>query len=146
MKDGIDRYNGKWTSDDGLILHIVTIDETRASVTLLGADGDPVCRPYWDNRPTVEMPVDYDEYMDEFTVHLWTPEREYCLHLSLHTADCGPDPDEEILSPSISQHENDEFLEQYHELFGKLKDFRKTERQNASVHPSSHSANAMKTG
>lgn len=136
MKEGIDRFAGDWTSDDGLGLHIVKTSPKRAKVTLLGTDGEPLRRPYWDNRPTVEMPAEYDDYMGEFTVHLWERERGFAMHLDHHLSDRWVDLDQEVLSPSISQYEEDRFLDQYHGLFGKLADFKRIKRQNNGVHDS----------
>jgi hypothetical protein len=129
MEFGIDRYTGNWKSEDGLFLRIVKLDETRAEVTLLETNGKPVVRPYWNNRPTIDMPADYDDYMGEFTVHLWEPSR-FSLHLHYRVSDRWMDLNQELLVPSISQYEEDRFLEQYHRLFGNLADFKRAERQN----------------
>jgi hypothetical protein len=130
MKEGIDRFAGDWRSDDGWNLSIVKASTQRARVTLLGPDDEPVRRPYWDNRPTVDMPADYDDYMGAFTVHLWEPDRGFTMHLDHHLSDRWVDLDQEILSPSLSQYEKDRFLDQYHGLFGRLADFKRMKRQN----------------
>ena len=130
MKEGIDRYAGDWKSEDGLTLSIAKVGAKRAKVALLGPDGNPVRRPYWDNRPTVEMPADYDDYMGEFIVHLWEPDRGFAMHLDHHLSERWVDLDQEVLSPSLSQYEADRFLDQYHALFGKLGDFKRITGQN----------------
>jgi hypothetical protein len=125
MVIGIDRFTGEWTSADGLQLHILKVDETHAKVSLLDVTGEPLRRPYWENRPTVQMPADYNDYTGEFIVHLWKADSGFWLHLEHHLSDRYIDLDEEVLSPSLSQYEDDHHLDKYHALFGNLADYKR---------------------
>ncbi len=130
MRFGIDRYIGDWASGDGLRLRIDKLNATHANVSLFNVDGTALCRPYWNGNPMIDMKADYDDYMGEFTVHLWEPDSGFSLHLDHHLSDRWTDLDEEVLSPSISQCEKDAYLDQFLSLFGKLEDYKRTKTQN----------------
>lgn len=129
MKYGIDRYVGKWTSKDDLVLDIQKIDSTHAVVSLFSVSGEPICRPYWDDRIMVKMPADYDDYNGEFIVELRETGRGFSLHLDYHLSEWAADFGQVVLSPSLSRYEADNFLGEFYNLFGTLKDYRRTSKQ-----------------
>ncbi|MDA3799903.1 MAG: hypothetical protein PF692_12575 [Kiritimatiellae bacterium] len=130
MKYGINKYLGNWINKSGELFTIQK--QTNGSITLSVTDkeGLEILRPFLDNKPMKDMPVDYDEYMDEFTVYLSSPEKGYALHFCMHPADCGPNPDEEIISPAVSCCEKYDFFNQYQGLFDALSNLKKIEDQN----------------
>ena len=130
MKFGIDRYVGDWASGDGLRLRIDKVSKRVAKVSICDSDGNPLCRPYWDGKPMIDMKADYDDYMGEFVVQLWESDRGFSLHLDHQLSDRLIDLDEEVLSPAISQREEDTFLDQFHSLFGRLDYYKRTKTQN----------------
>ena len=134
MRFGIDRYIGDWTSDDGLRLHIAKLGATHARVSICNADDIPVCRPYWDGKPMIGMPADYDDYSGAFIVHLWEPGLGFSLHLEHHSPGQWVYADEEVLSPAISQNEEDAFLDPFKSLLGKLRDYKRMKTQNQPIH------------
>lgn len=75
MKCGIDKYCGIWTSKDNYQVEIKKINDTSALVSIYSPEGALVKRPYFNNKPTLEMPAKYDDYYGEFIVHLWEPSK-----------------------------------------------------------------------
>ena len=123
MVFGIDKYLGKWISEDGYHLDNAKTSEDSAIVTLLDPKCKPIDRPYFDNRPTQNMLATYEDYVGEFRVDLWEKNRGFELFLE-HEPDYVLDRfRREALVPSISRNEGDSFLDQYCRLFGNLKHY-----------------------
>jgi hypothetical protein len=135
MKDGIDKYVGVWVNPDGVSLHIAKIHDSHATVSFCDASGEPIYRPYWNDRPSVDMPADYDGHMDEFIVDLWERDRGYSMHIGYHPCGRWDELDHEILYPTLSHYETDDFLAQYHHLFEGFGEFHKNKTQNQALHP-----------
>ena len=124
MKYGIDKFIGSWVDEDGYRLEIKKIDETKALVSLFSPQGHPLARPYWENKLTIDMQAIYDEYDGTFDIHLWEPEKSFCLNLNELFSEIY-DVKEKHLTVSITRYEKDNFLDQYYSLFGKLSHYKK---------------------
>lgn len=129
MKFGIDNYLGTWTSKDGFKLEIFKVDATSALVSFYSPDGSLISRPYFNNKPTTEMPASYDDYYGEFSVYLWEKELGFVLDLHLEEEYELDQFREKSLVPSLIRFEEDAFLDQYYKLFGNLKHFNETNTQ-----------------
>jgi hypothetical protein len=125
MKYGIDKFIGKWVDEEGYQLEIKKVDKTKALVSLFSDKGHPISRPYWENKLTIDMPAKYDEYDGTFDIHLWEPEKSFCLNLNELFSEINDD-NGECLAVSITRYEEDNFLDQYYYLFGKLSHYKKT--------------------
>lgn len=125
MEDGIDSYIGYWCDPDGYRLEITKVDSAHASVSLFTPFGPPVSRPYWGNRPTVDMPAEYYEYDGEFQVELWEPGRGFILDVHYDHDPWHVDEAQEELAVGLCRHVDDDFLDQYYRLFGRLERYRR---------------------
>ncbi len=126
MKVGIDKYLGLWKSDDGYCLDISKISETSALVSFYNPDGKPVIRPYFENKPTLQMSASYNEYDGEFDINLWETEKGFTLNLSYLDDYEFNNEQKETLIPSIIRNEKDDFLDIHYQLYGELKTFGRT--------------------
>jgi len=125
MEFGIDRFVGLWESEDGYRLDIAKISDTSAVVSFYDPSGQPVLRPYFNDKPTIKMPASYDDYYGEFLIDLWEEGKGFKFDLQ-HEGNYDLDKlKRESLIPAITRHEEDSFLDRYYELFGKLKHFTK---------------------
>jgi len=71
------------------------------------------------------MPASYDDYYDEFRIELWEEGKgfEFDIH---HEGEYDLDNFKgESLIPAITRHAEDNFLDKYYGLFGKLNHFNK---------------------
>ena len=127
MKFGIDLYIGEWISDDKYRLVITKVDGLSAVVSLFGPDGNPIKRPYFENKATLDMPAVYKDYDGIFYVHLWTEGSGFELHLDNHWEELIGEKEKEALGVGISRYAEDEHLDQYSMLFGNLSSFKKQE-------------------
>ena len=125
MKIGINKYVGKWISEDGYRLEIIKIDESRAKVSFFQADDKPVLRPYFSNKPTTKMSANYDDYNGTFIVELWKEGKGFYLHLDYEYTYLLDKLKRDSLVPGISRYEEDDFLDEYYHLFGNLKHYTK---------------------
>jgi hypothetical protein len=125
MKYGIDKFIGNWVDEEGYRLEIKKVDKTKALVSLFSDLGHPISRPYWENKLTIDMPAKYDEYEGTFDIHLWEPEKSFYLNLNELFSDVNDD-NEDCLTVSITRYEEDNFLDQYYYVFGKLSHYKKT--------------------
>ena len=126
MKFGIDRFIGLWESEDGYRLDIAKTSNTSAIVSFYDPSGEPVERPYFNDKPTIKMPASYDDYQGEFRIDLWKEGKGFnfdILHEENYVLD---DFQREPLVPLITRYEEDNYLDKYYELFGNLKHFNRT--------------------
>ena len=125
MRSGIDKYSGTWISKDNWRVEIKKVNDTSALVSFYSPTGDLVKRPYFNYKPTLEMPAEYDDYYGEFIVHLWEPVKGF--QLDLHYAEKYElEPSHgEALIPALTRLEKDNFLDKFYQLFGNLKSFYK---------------------
>jgi len=126
MKFGIDKYIGLWKSEDGYSLDIAKISGTSAVVSFYDPSGEPIIRPYYGDKPTIQMPASYDEYDGEFIIELWETGKGFELDLSYLNDFALNHQNEETLIPAITRYEKDHFLDKHYKLFGNLKNFTKT--------------------
>lgn len=118
---GIDLFCGTWKSEDGYTFEIAKTSDSSARVSIYDPNEKPIIRPYFGDRPTINLPADYDEYNGDFNIHLWTKGRRFTLDLMMnYDRPIGREGRYE-LQQSITRYEKDGFLEQYTLLFGKLK-------------------------
>lgn len=87
-----------------------------------------ILRPYWEGKETTDMPAEYDDYMGYFDVHLWEPDRGFCLNLSYEYSTRIDDQGEEILVPALTRYAKDDHLDVYYPLFGSLKRYKRIKR------------------
>ena len=125
MKFGIDKFVGIWHSEDNYKMEIKKIDNTTAVVSIFNPMGIPINRPYFNNKPTVDMPASYDEYNGYFKIELWKDKIGFELEL-VYEAEYELDQfNRESIIPALSRNENDQFLDEYTGLFGNLKHYTK---------------------
>ena len=122
---GIDKFAGTWLSKDNYRVEIRKVNDTSALVSLNSPDGTLIKRPYFNNKPTLDMPAEYDDYHGEFIVHLWEPAKGFQLDLHFAEKYELDQSQEEALVPSLTRLEKDDYLDPYYKLFGNLKRFYK---------------------
>ncbi len=121
MRFGIDKFIGLWKSEDGYYLKISKISSTSAIVSFYDPSGEPVIRPYYGSKPTVQMPASYDEYEGEFDIDLWETGKGFTLNLTYLNDYVFDKQKKELLIPSIIRNEDDDFLDKHYKLYGTLK-------------------------
>lgn len=119
MAFGIDRYIGLWQNAEGFQLEIRKIDEARASASLFSPLGPPIDRPFYEDKPSVDMPAKYSDYEGTMTVQLWRSKSGLVLELIHEPAYDLDEFQREALVPALSRYEEDSFLDQYFVLFGR---------------------------
>lgn len=124
MKHGIDRYIGIWRNEEGFRLEIAKVDKTKALVSMFSPNNQPLSRAYWQNKKTLNMPAQYDEYSGEFDIQLWKPDKNFCLNLLEFFSESN-DGNLEVLTPALTRNEEDHFLDLHYRLFGNLSSYRK---------------------
>lgn len=123
MKFGIEKYIGLWESEDGYRLDIAKVSDTSALVSFYDPSGDAVIRPYYNDSPTIEMPASYDDYYGEFKIDLWEEGKGFEIDIH-HEEEYELDEfKRESLIPAITRYEEDNYLDKYYKLFGKLNHF-----------------------
>ena len=125
MKFGIDQYVGNWKNQEGYRLEIRKKDETYAWVALFSPFGSPISRPYWGGKETVEMFAIYNDYIGDFDVQLWGPDSGFCLNLNHAYSTRIDDYGEEILYQGLSRYQEDDHLDAFYVLFGKLTNYKR---------------------
>ena len=123
MAFDIDRYIGLWRNAEGFLLEIKKIDEQRASASLYSPVGPPIDRPYLEDKPSVNMPATYDDYVGTMTVQLWREKSGFTFELLHEPAHKLDEFQREALVPTLSRYEEDSFLDQYRDLFGQLQHY-----------------------
>ena len=82
IRYGIAQFTGLWVSASGARLEIKKVDDAQALVDFFDVTGNPVCRPYLSDAPSVQMVAHYDDYNGIFEVQLWEEGRGYILDLT----------------------------------------------------------------
>ncbi len=86
-------------------------------------DGKAIIRPYFNNEPSLGMPSQYDEYEGFLDIYLWERDKGFEVNL-IREEDYMLDYfKRESLIPAHCRREEDEFLEQYFDLFGQLEHY-----------------------
>jgi hypothetical protein len=78
----ITRFVGLWANSAGYRMKIKMQHKVQAMVDFLDPSGSPVCRPYMNGAPSLEMVAHYDDYNGSFEVDLWEAGRGFVLDLS----------------------------------------------------------------
>lgn len=125
MKFGIDKFIGLWESVDGYRLDIAKTSDTSATVSFYDPSGQPVVRPYYNDKPAIKMIASYDDYYGEFRINLWEKGKGFEFDIHREGEYDLDNFKRESLIPAITRYEEDNFLDKYYELFGKLNHFNK---------------------
>ncbi len=125
MKFRINKYIRKWISEDGYYLEIMKIDESHAKVSFCQSESKSVLRPYYVNKPTMKRSANYDDCNDTLIVELWKEGKGFCLQLDYEYTYLLDKLKRDSLVPGISRNKEDNFLDEYYQLFGNLKHFTK---------------------
>jgi hypothetical protein len=126
MDSYIDNYAGEWADPYGRCLHIKKINATTASVSLF-AENQPLARPCYESRPSIEMFVTYDPAdSPQLVVELWETGKGFALHLNLEPAYELDKARRDSLTVSLSRFKEDLFLDAYYCLFQPLSHYIKT--------------------
>jgi tetratricopeptide (TPR) repeat protein len=119
MDEIIDSYVGVWRNEEGYRLEITKVDRLHALASIYFPFGPPIDRPYYDGRPTVDMPARYNAYEGELDVELWMAGSRFTLSLHHEDADGSDGQTGEFLAPSLSHSAEDTSLGRYSALFGR---------------------------
>ena len=123
MKYGINGFIGNWVSEDGYKLEIIKENDTSALISMYSPDVKAIIRPYFNNKPSLEMPSQYDEYEGILDIYLWGIDKGFEINLIREEEYMLDDLQRESLVPTYCRREEDEFMDQYWDLFGQLKHY-----------------------
>lgn len=86
MDSYIDNYVGEWADPYGRRLRITKTNATTAAVSLF-AGNQPLARPWYENRSSMQMRATYDPAdSPQLVVELWATEKGFALHLNFEPA------------------------------------------------------------
>ena len=119
----IENYAGTWHDDEGRTLIITTCDDENATVDLL-VHGAPMIRPWCGNRPVVRLRARYSP-ADGPGLEIDLGRPGFSLNVNYELADPMSAGEPESLSVGVSWYESDAQAEQFSELFGKLRRYRR---------------------
>ena len=124
MESSIDKFIGKWVNSDGNQLIIRRRTGRLAVVSfLIGPNGIPLSRPYYDGRPSTDMEARVRDYGSTLQVNLWTSGKGFELHLTFENSYQLDERRRSSLVPALTWREEDTTLDEYCNLFGRLKHF-----------------------
>lgn len=127
MESDIDKFIGDWANEEGSRLVIRKTTSRTAIVSFLtGPAGIPVVRPYCGDLPSTSMHASLRDYGSTIEVELWRPGKGFTLHLTYEYTYELDKEHRDSLIPALSRYEEDEFLDQYYSLFGRLRHYTKT--------------------
>jgi hypothetical protein len=128
MSDDVDVFVGDWRDRQGNRLSIRKLAKNRAAVTFLaGSKPEPVRRPYFGDRPSVDMPAKVDRWGISLIVELWKKGEGYQLVLTHEHNYELDEQHRESLIPALSQYAGDTRFDNYRSLFGNLKHYVRAE-------------------
>lgn len=111
------RFIGTWRNEAGSEVIIKEKDAKTVSVTFIsGKTNEPIERPFFGNKLSVEMDAELDYYQTSLEVELGAKGRGFYLCL-LHDNYSG---NETELSPAISRNMDDKEADKYSNLFDPL--------------------------
>ena len=126
MESYIDNYVGEWADPYGRCLRITKINATTASVSLF-AENQPLARPWYETRPSLEMLATYDPAdSPQLVVKLWATGKGFALHLNFEPAYELDKERRDSLTVALSRFEEDHFLDAYYYLFQPLSHYIKS--------------------
>jgi hypothetical protein len=93
----------------------------------LFAENQPLARPWYENRPSIEMLATCDRVdSPQLVVELWETGKGFALHLNFEPAYELDKERRDSLTVSLSRFEEDRFLDANYYLFQPLSDYVKT--------------------
>ena len=118
----INNYIGEWQNDAGNRLKIEKVDDETALVSFYSPpDRQPVLRPWYDKKPSIDMIAKYrPAESPELVVELWEEGKGFKLHLAFEFGYILDIQHRDSLVPGISRFEEDEFLDEYYHYFEPL--------------------------
>jgi hypothetical protein len=126
MESYKDNYVDEWADPYGRCLRITKINATTAAVSLF-AKNQPLARPWYVSRPSIEMLATYDSVDGpQVVVALWATGKGFALRLNLEHAYELDKERRDSLTVSLSRFEEDHFLDAYYYLFQPLSHYVKT--------------------
>ncbi len=82
------------------------------------AENQPLARPWYESKPSIEMLATYDPANSpELVVELWTKDKGFELHLNFEPAYELDEERRDSLTVALSRFEEDHFLDAYYYLF-----------------------------
>ena len=136
MDSYIDCYIGEWENEAGNRLKIKKVgDETALVSFFLPPDHQPVLRPWYDKKPTVDMIAKYSPAESPaLVVELWEKGKGFELHLTFESGYILDIQHRDSLVAGLSRFEEDDFLDEYYHYFVPLSHYLKTDaRSKADV-------------
>ena len=129
MDSWIDSYVGEWKDAAGNCRSIRKITDETARVTFLAAPGNaPIARPWYYDRPSVDMPARYyPAHGPELIVELWEEGKGFALELCYEADYPLRDGSTEAPTVGLGRYERDTSLDQYYGLLGPLEHFTRAE-------------------
>jgi hypothetical protein len=129
MSKETENYIGIWENEVGNRL-LIEKEKGKILVSFFANKEKPVERSFARGAPSLKMPATYNESEYMLEVELWGKGKAYNLCL-WHAPAYELDPDhQEALIPGLSKSETDTFLNQYDNLFGALKHYRRVTKKN----------------
>ena len=89
----------------------------------VGESGRPVCRLYYSDLPSMKMKARLVEWGSTLEVELWKSGKGFSLCLTYEHAYELDEHLREALVPALSRYEEDDYLDQYYELFYPLEHY-----------------------
>ena len=127
MDSFLRQYLGDWEDEIGNRLIVRRRNDVTVFVTFLsGVSGEPIPRPWCDDRPTVDMPGHYrlDEALS-VEVELCERRRGFILDLTFEPAYSLDSKGRDALVPALGRFEEDNDLDQYYGVFDPLTHYTK---------------------
>jgi len=126
MESYIDNYVGEWADPYGWRLCITKVNATSASVSLF-AENQPLARPWYESKPSIEMLSTYDPaHSPALVVELWAKDKGFDLHLNFEPAYELDKVRRDSRTVALSRFDENHFLDAYYYLFQPLSHYVKT--------------------
>ena len=124
MTSDLDKFVGVWQNEAGNRLWIKKENDEFAFVSFVsGESGRPVCRLYYSDLPSMKMKARLVEWGSTLEVELWKSGKGFSLCLTYEHAYELDEHLREALVPALSRYEEDDYLDQYYELFYPLEHY-----------------------
>jgi hypothetical protein len=121
----IENYVGKWKDEDGNRLIVEKLNDETAMVSFYTSPvNKPILRPWYNNKPSLDMSAKYyPEVGPELVVDLWEPGKGFSLNLNFEPEYLLDNFRNNSIAPTLSRYEEDNYLDQYYGLFGRLRHY-----------------------
>jgi hypothetical protein len=122
----IEEFIGVWKCQFGNIIIIKPNDKTSLLVDFIsGKNGQPIIRPYFSGKESIDMKAELDYYETSLKVELWEKGKGFQLSLLRDQVYFNKSDNQFYLTPGITRLENDTFTSQFANLFGPLEYYHK---------------------